>query len=153
MLLCFAPPSDPLRMLQRHGTAAVARFLAVTTLLHTGGFVLSNMPGGVRASHFVVWQPGAFVHPSGTRKALLVGCNYRGTDAELRGCINDVHAMRDLLASEGFPHGNMTILTDDNHSMLPTRANILRGMQWLVAGAEQGDVFFFHFSGHGSQQR
>lgn len=26
-------------------------------------------------------------------------------------------------------------------------------MQWLVAGAKPGDVLFFHFSGHGSQQR
>ena len=98
-------------------------------------------------------QPGAFIQPSGVRKALLVGCNYRGTSAELRGCINDVHAIRDLLRSQGFPVNNMTILHDEDRNMMPTRANILRAMQWLVAGAKQGDVLFFHFSGHGSQQR
>jgi len=98
-------------------------------------------------------EPGANVKPTGRRKALLVGCNYPGTSAELRGCVNDVHAMRDLLSSVGFPAAQMTILTDDGGATLPTRANIMRGFQWLVAGAQPGDVLFFHFSGHGSQQR
>lgn len=31
------------------------------------------------------------------RRALLCGCNYPGTNAELRGCINDCMAMRALL--------------------------------------------------------
>lgn len=35
----------------------------------------------------------------------------------------------------------------------PTKANIQKGLQWLVQGASPGDVLFFHFSGHGSQER
>jgi len=31
------------------------------------------------------------------RRALLCGCNYPGSSAELRGCINDCMAMRALL--------------------------------------------------------
>ncbi len=31
------------------------------------------------------------------RRALLCGCNYPGSNAELRGCINDCMAMRALL--------------------------------------------------------
>jgi len=97
--------------------------------------------------------PGETNYTSGKKKALLVGCNYRGTSAELRGCINDVHAVRDLLRSEGFRSQDMVILTDDQRGeMCPTRMNIMRGLQWLVAGAQAGDVLFFHFSGHGSQQ-
>jgi len=89
--------------------------------------------------------------PNGRRKALLIGLNYRGTSAELRGCINDVRAMHELLSSEGFR--DITVLTDDQRgSSNPTKRNILYNCQQLVAGARPGDVFFFHFSGHGSQQ-
>ena len=99
-------------------------------------------------------QPeSAAIPASGRRKALLIGINYFGTGNELRGCINDVHHMRDLLISEGFDTKDMVILTDDqrNAQFVPTRDNILRACQWLVAGATFGDVLFFHFSGHGSQ--
>jgi hypothetical protein len=43
----------------------------------------------------------------------------------------------------------MVILTDDqqNPMGLPTKANILRAMAWLVSGAEQNDSLFFHYSG------
>jgi len=34
---------------------------------------------------------------------------------------------------------------------MPTRDNILRGMQWLVTGARPNDSLFFHYSGHGGQ--
>lgn len=35
----------------------------------------------------------------------------------------------------------------------PTRANIMRAIQWLMMDLQFGDSLFFHFSGHGSQQR
>lgn len=101
-------------------------------------------------------QPGP--PPSGRKKALLVGINYPGTSAELRGCINDVHRMAQVLTQMyGFPAaqtGAMMILTDDqqNPQYRPTRMNILRGLQWLAQGAQPGDVLFFHYSGHGAQQ-
>jgi len=34
---------------------------------------------------------------------------------------------------------------------LPTRDNLRKGLQWLVQGATEGDILFFHFSGHGGQ--
>jgi hypothetical protein len=46
------------------------------------------------------------------------------------------------------------ILTDDQvdqRKSLPTAANILAGMRWLVEGAEPGDSLFFYFSGHAIQ--
>lgn len=91
---------------------------------------------------------------SGRRKALLIGVNYFGTSNELRGCINDVHHMRELLVREGFNPRDIVVLTDDQRDpqFQPTRDNILRACQWLVAGAQRGDVLFFHFSGHGSQK-
>ena len=56
------------------------------------------------------------IQASGRRKALLIGINYFGTNNELRGCINDVHNMRELLISQGFDKSNMVILTDDQRN-------------------------------------
>lgn len=36
---------------------------------------------------------------------------------------------------------------------MPTRDNIIAGINWLVSGASPGDAFFFHYSGHGSQSK
>ena len=38
-------------------------------------------------------------------------------------------------------------------NQLPTRANILNAMRWLVSNAQPGDRFFFHYSGHGGQAK
>ena len=44
---------------------------------------------------------------------------------------------------------DMVILTDDrpNPVSRPTKANILRGMRWLVQNAQPNDSLFFHYSG------
>merc|ERR1719410_290892 len=91
---------------------------------------------------------------SGRRRALLVGINYVGTRAQLRGCINDVRNMRSLLTQTfGWDPNTIRTLTDDGrgHSA-PTRANIQESLRWLAEGARPGDTLFFHFSGHGAQQ-
>lgn len=89
---------------------------------------------------------------TGRKKALLVGINYFGTNNELRGCINDVKNMsRFLNQFYGYSFDDMVILTDDqnDNARLPTRANIMRAMQWLVSGAHPNDSYFFHISSHG----
>jgi len=95
------------------------------------------------------------VRPSGRRKALLIGINYRGTRAALRGCINDATNMRNMLLRHGFPNdsSHMVMLTDESRdrNYQPTGATIFKAMQWLVQGVTEGDVLFFHFSGHGAQ--
>mmetsp|Transcript_41807 Transcript_41807/g.75910 ORF Transcript_41807/g.75910 Transcript_41807/m.75910 type:complete len:458 (-) Transcript_41807:404-1777(-) len=97
--------------------------------------------------------PGAQQFSGGRQRALLVGINYTGTRAKLRGCINDVHNMHGLLTSTyGWDSRNIRTLTDD-HGEKPTRANILAGLRWLAQGAKAGDSLIFHFSGHGAQQR
>jgi hypothetical protein len=48
------------------------------------------------------------------------------------------------------------VLTDEPGqppSRLPTRANIIQGLYWLVANAQPGDSFFLQYSGHGSRVR
>ena len=71
----------------------------------------------------------------------------------MRGCINDVKNVKNLIMSRGFHEGDMVILTDDQRDpqYQPTRENIIEGMLWLVEGARPNDSLFFHYSGHGSQ--
>lgn len=80
------------------------------------------------------------------KKALIVGINYEGTSSELRGCINDAKFMESML--------RVTYDLTDIKMLLEkdaTTANIIRELEWLVDGAEPGDVLYFHYSGHGSQ--
>ncbi|XP_058072329.1 metacaspase-5 [Magnolia sinica] len=87
------------------------------------------------------------------KKALLVGCNYPGTKAELKGCINDVKRMhRCLIDRYGFYEDDITVLidTDDSYTQ-PTGINIRRALSNLIRSAEPGDYLFFHYSGHGTR--
>eukprot|EP00747_Dinoflagellata_sp_TGD_P170989 gnl/TRDRNA2_/TRDRNA2_203915_c0_seq1.p1 gnl/TRDRNA2_/TRDRNA2_203915_c0~~gnl/TRDRNA2_/TRDRNA2_203915_c0_seq1.p1 ORF type:complete len:431 (-),score=68.24 gnl/TRDRNA2_/TRDRNA2_203915_c0_seq1:131-1369(-) len=91
---------------------------------------------------------------TGRKRALLIGINYTGTRAALKGCHNDVRRMSSLLTRQyGFnAQTEMRILMDDQRSTMPTRKNIMDCAMWLVADARPGDCLFFHYSGHGAQQ-
>jgi len=88
----------------------------------------------------------------GKRKALLVGIRYLDTSSPLSGCHSDVANVKEFLLTKGYEEKNTRVLIDDESAapfLLPTRANIIAGMKWLVAGAAEDDALFFHFSGHG----
>jgi len=81
------------------------------------------------------------------RKALLVGINaYQG--APLRGCINDVKQMKELLQRfYGFSEDGFRVVLDKE----ATTAGIKAGLEWLAQGGDESDaVRVFHYSGHGS---
>lgn len=82
------------------------------------------------------------------KKALLVGINrYLVPGADLRGCVNDVSQMRDVLTTlYGFPARRIAVLTD----LEATKSAIQKSLDALVKGARAGDIVFVHFSGHGS---
>ncbi|KAJ1327506.1 metacaspase-1 [Microdochium nivale] len=91
---------------------------------------------------------------TGKRKALLIGINYIGQTGELRGCINDTKNLSTFLFERyHYKPEDTIILTDNNPDpiMQPTRANIIRAMQWLIKDAKPHDSLFFHYSGHGGQ--
>lgn len=92
---------------------------------------------------------------SGKRKALLIGINYTGTSAALRGCWNDAHNMKRFLMQRGYKEDDMVVLTDEARDprSIPTRQNMTAAMHWLVRGAQPGDALFFHYSGHGGQAK
>jgi hypothetical protein len=92
--------------------------------------------------------------PAGRRRAVTVGINYIGTRNQLSGCINDSDTFVRLLTEEfGYKVVDIRQLRDDHPQRMPTRKNMTAALNWLVNGARPGDHLFFHYSGHGSQQR
>lgn len=84
------------------------------------------------------------------KRAVLVGINDYSGIKDLRGCINDVTNMRDILRNYlGFNNDEMRVLTDNR----ATKEGILARLDWLVKDAKAGDFLVFHYSGHGSQIR
>jgi len=95
------------------------------------------------------------------KKALCIGVNYAGSDAELRGPVNDALRWVDTLTSscgfarnsvvamiDEYPSGELVEDDDSNYSR-PTQENIMEGLDWLVSDVVEGDVLLFTFSGHG----
>jgi len=81
-----------------------------------------------------------------SKKALLIGINYTGSNCQLNGCVNDVLGMSEILQGKGY---NVKIFTD-NTKEKPTRHVILRELlELILSGSEK---LYFHYSGHGSYQ-
>ncbi|CAN0901878.1 AMC4 [Linum grandiflorum] len=87
------------------------------------------------------------------KKAVLIGCNYPGTKAELKGCVNDVHRMQRCLVDRyGFSPDDITVLIDTDSSCIqPTGKNIRSAINDLVSSGTSGDFLFLHYSGHGTR--
>lgn len=90
-------------------------------------------------------------------KALLIAISYRGTSAELRGCVSDQERLYDYL-KKASPDCEIRILCDDSRMnapifATPTKYNILRQIEWLVAGADKNTHVWLSYSGHGGTQR
>lgn len=90
----------------------------------------------------------------------MVGINYKGTSAELGGCVRDVTFVHHLLTTKfGFRPDDFVILTDESTGIsgvrrgAPTRRTILESLRWLISDTRPGDSLWFSFSGHGSQVR
>lgn len=91
---------------------------------------------------------------SGTKRAVLIGINYIGTESQLSGCHNDVLNMkRYLMAVHGFEELNMAILMDDGKHINPTRDNMMKALQDLAHSSRPGDTCILHYSGHGGYVR
>lgn len=85
------------------------------------------------------------------KKAFLVGINKHSTSPrfDLRGCVNDVDSLKDLLTGTyGFAGADIEISTDSR----ATRAAILAGLTKLVSSSSAGDTLVFAASCHGTQK-
>ncbi|KAF8581082.1 peptidase C14 [Ramaria rubella] len=93
---------------------------------------------------------------TGRKKALCIGINYVGLSGELRGCHNDARNVVNFLCSRfSYKQDDIVVLMDNTPDprKIPTRANIIAAMQWLVRDARPNDSLFFHYSGHGGQTK
>lgn len=82
--------------------------------------------------------------------ALLVGINqYPEEVNNLRGCVQDVENIRDLLVTQyKVPETHIMCLTDAAAS----REAVINGFRTHLSQAQAGDTVFFHYSGHGSRE-
>ena len=82
------------------------------------------------------------------KRALLIGINkYLIPGADLRGCVNDVLDLSDVLTEfGGFKKADITTLVDTAATKKATMAAI----KGLVKASKSGDVALLHYSGHGS---
>lgn len=89
-----------------------------------------------------------------TKRALLIGSNYTGSDNALNGCIRDVDDIKKVLLTKGYAEANIRTLADRAGAKkedLPTRVNIIAEMKKLIAATGEDDEAFIHYSGHGTQ--
>lgn len=90
------------------------------------------------------------ININNNKKALLIGINYNGTNAQLNGCINDTNSIHSaLLDKYKFKNEDIRIITDDTPEK-PTRDTILASFKSLLENGKAGDLLFFSYSGHGS---
>lgn len=82
-----------------------------------------------------------------SKKALLVGINYRNTVNELSGCINDCLNIQQLLQTK-YGYNDFVLLTDDT-LVKPTKKSIIDELTNLLVNSKSGDKLFFLYSGHG----
>lgn len=82
------------------------------------------------------------------KRAVLIGINrYRIPGADLRGCVNDVNNLRQVLTEcHGFKASDITMLTD----FAATKTAMQAAIRKLIQGARAGDVLLVHYSGHGA---
>lgn len=90
-----------------------------------------------------------------SKKALLIGINYYDTPSvSLKGCVNDVINMRNMLIDAyGYDSANITVLRDDatNAADKPTAANIVSKLASIISQSASLQEIWIHYSGHGSQ--
>jgi hypothetical protein len=91
-------------------------------------------------------MPAPINYANASKKALLIGINYIGALDELKGCINDVDNISNILTG----YKSIVKLTD-NTDIKPTRNNILSELRKLLENSVAGDILILSFSGHGSQ--
>ena len=80
------------------------------------------------------------------KHALLVGINDYATVRDLRGALNDVLLIRELLIKDlGFAEEKIRILTNEE----ATKANLLSALDSLALETQAGDSILIYYSGHG----
>jgi hypothetical protein len=87
------------------------------------------------------------------KRALLIGINYiTNPNARLYGCIEDIKNVQNMLIDAyGYPPENIVVLRDDMSAKMPTKQNIILGLQMMASVSGPNDELWIHYSGHGTQ--
>jgi len=78
---------------------------------------------------------------------ILIGINYKNTDIELKGGINDVNNMENILKSKYF-YNNIIRITEND--IMPTKNNIIEQLSNTINESNNYDELFIYYSGHGT---
>lgn len=95
----------------------------------------------------------------GRRKALLIGCNYEQSHAPLKGARNDAWNLQSMLRYCMLTDAkDIRVLVDEAPASgtdaaveMPTKANIMESVRWLVQDIGPNDSVVLSFSGYGAQ--
>ena len=101
---------------------------------------------GITCSRF--WLAALLAVPAARAEtyALLVGINDYQKARSLRGSVNDIRRIRELVARDLYvPEKNITLLLNAD----ATKANILGALRRLAAATKPGDALLWYYSGHG----
>jgi uncharacterized caspase-like protein len=86
-------------------------------------------------------------HP-GVKRALLIGINRYAAVPGLKGAVNDVMTMKEVLIQRwGFDPARITLLIDEQ----ATRDAMMAALEKIVRDSDPQDTVYIHYSGHGSQ--
>nr|XP_048337318.1 metacaspase-1-like isoform X2 [Ziziphus jujuba var. spinosa] len=88
------------------------------------------------------------------KRALLCVVTYNTRKYRLKGTVNDVINMKELLINQfHYPPESIRLMTEyEKGEFIPTKKNIKNSLKWLVDGCKNGDSLVFYFSGHGLRQ-
>lgn len=89
-----------------------------------------------------------------SKKALLIGVSYTGTDSELHGTKNDtIRLYHKLQEKFGYAASDINMLIEHEGFSKPTGSNIMNAIYDLLIQSLYYNVteVYIHFSGHGSQ--
>ena len=140
--------SDSVRNIQRSNISAVLKRIRANSALSIFNNKMQNLKtkfnNDIKMVRALIDIPDRLPR----KNALLIGINYRNTQYQLYGCINDANNLKSFLQMEK-QWSYFTILTDDT-SLKPTRKNIITELTRLLQTSIAGDVLFFSYSGHGT---
>ena len=82
-----------------------------------------------------------------TKYAVIVGIGHQPTDTKWKNTTGDKDAvvMRDLLKKQGFD--SLILLTNEQ----ATKSNVTGALNQAIKSLQAGDIFVFHYAGHGQQ--
>jgi len=84
------------------------------------------------------------------RVALQFGLLYKGTEFELKGCLNDLNnTYEQFLIHNQFTAANTILVTDDT-KITPTKHHMQAALKQFVQKSVNGDHLFIQYSGHGT---